>query len=211
MKKAVSVMVLLAVGAFTTYSFLEGNVVTGIISLVILIVAGIFVLGIWDEGKEDVKMDIHVKDETASASAFTGGTGTDNFEELKKTRAELLENVGQNDETLAINEAAGLLLDKNFEGSKQAYESIMIKYPNSKGKCLEQIGVAEFYLGNYEKALEYYIEAKNNGEDNFMTEDNIWEVCEILYKNNGSSDAPETYLSIYPKGRYAKKAGKLVF
>ena len=210
MKKAVSVVALLAIGAFTGYSFLEGNVVTGIISLVILIVAGIFVLGIWDDGKEDVKMDMQVKDGTASASAFTGGTGTENFEELKKTRAEMLKNVGQDDKTLAINEAAGLLLDKDFEGSKRAYESIIIKYPDSKGECLGQIGVAEFYLGNYEKALEYYIEAKDSGEDNFMTEDNIWEVCEIIHKNNGSSNAPEKYLSIYPKGKYAKKAEKLI-
>jgi tetratricopeptide (TPR) repeat protein len=208
MKKAVSVIVLLAIGAFTAYSFLEGNVVTGIISLVILIVAGLYVLGIWDEGKEDGQVDIQMKDGTASA--FTGGTGTDNFEYFKKTRTELLKNSGQDDETVAINEAAGLLLDKDFEGSKRAYENIMLKYPDSRGKCLEQIGVAEFFLGNYEKALEYYIEAKDNGEDNSMTEDNIWEVCEILYKSNVSSDAPEKYLSLYPKGRYAKKAGKLV-
>lgn len=207
MKKAVSVLVLLVIGAFAAYSFLGGNVVTGIISLVILIVAGIYVLGTWDEGKDDGKLDIQMKDGTASA--FSSGTGTDDFEHLKKVRAELLKNVGQDDETLAINEAAGLLLDKDFEGSKRAYESIMLKYPDSKGECLEQIGVAEFYMGNYEKALEYYIEAKNNGEDNSITEYNIWEVCEILYKNNGSSDAPEKYLSLYPKGRYAKKAGKL--
>lgn len=210
MKKAVSVIVLLAIGAFAAYSFLEGNMVTGIISLIILIVVGLYVLGTWNEGTEEGKIDIQVEDETVSANVFTGGTGTDNFENLKKTRAEMLKNVGQDDETLEINEAAGLLLDKDFEGSKRAYERIILKYPDSRGKCLAQIGVAEFYMGNYENALEYYIEAKNNGEDNSMTEDNIWEVCEILYKNNSSSAAPEKYLSLYPNGSYAKKAGKMV-
>lgn len=208
MKKTVSVVILLAIGAFAAYSFFNGNMVTGIVSLVVLILAGLYVLGSSDDEKEDEKKTLNVDEN--SAHSFVGGEGKPDFEQAKKIREEMLKNAEQDDVSLEINAAAGLLLNQDYEGSKRAYESIIIKYPQSKGECIGQIGVAEFFLGNYENALENYIESKNNGEDNNMTEDNIWEVCELLHKKSGSSKAVEQYLSLYPAGRYIKKANKLI-
>ncbi|MNP56096.1 hypothetical protein D3C76_1507940 [compost metagenome] len=125
-------------------------------------------------------------------------------------RREMMKNVKPDDVSLEINKASELMLNKDFEGSIRAYEAVMLNYPERKGTCLGQIGVAEFFLGHYEEALAYYIESKENGEDTHMTEDNIWEVCEVLYNKDSSKEWIEKYVSLYPQGRYVKKANKLV-
>jgi tetratricopeptide (TPR) repeat protein len=102
------------------------------------------------------------------------------------------------------------MLNKDFEGSIRAYEAIMLHHPERKGTCLGQLGAAQFFLGHYEKALASYIESKEHGEDNSMTEDNIWEVCEVLFNKDSSKEWIEQYMGLYPQGQYVKKANKLV-
>lgn len=208
MKRMVSALILLVIGGFAAYSFYKGNVVIGIVSLVVFILAGLYILGSSDDEKEEEKKNLSVDEK--GVNTYISGEGKPDFEQAKKIREEMLKDYKQDDVSVEINAAAGLMLDQDYEGSKRAYENIVLKYPQSKGKCLGQIGVAEFFLGNYEAALENYIESKNNGVDNEMTEDNIWEVCEVLYKKKGSRNAVEHYLSLYPAGRYVKKANKLV-
>jgi len=208
MKRTVSALILLVIGAFSAYSFYKGNIIAGIVGLVIFILAGLYILGSSDDEKDEEKKALTVDKE--GVNSFISGEGEPDFEPAKKIREELLKKTIQDEVSIEINAAAGLMLNKDYEGSKSAYESIAIKYPQSKGKCLGQIGVAEFFLGNYEAALENYIESKNNDKDDEMTEDNIWEVCEVLYKKHGSSKAVDQYLNLYPEGRYIKKANKLV-
>jgi tetratricopeptide (TPR) repeat protein len=208
MNKKVSGLILLIIGLFAAYSLYKGNMVTGIIILVVVLLVGLYLLGISDEKKESGNEEVIVNDKKSYGHILKDGDL--DFEQAKKTREQYLKNAEQVGSSLDINDAAGLMLNKDYTGAIAAYESIMEKYPEEKGVCLGQIGAAEYFLGNYETSLERYIEAKNSGEDNDMMEDNIWEACETIHKEKGSSAGVERYISLYPQGRYIKKAIKLL-
>lgn len=208
MKRNISALLLLAIGLTGAYFFFKGSVILGIVFSVLFILVGLYLLGVSDEKKEAA--DKNVLDVTKnSAYGAISENGNFDFDTAKKVREELLNNFTPTDASMEINIAAGLMLDKDFAGSIKAYEQVMEKYPSRKGECLGQIGAAEFFLGNYEKALDKYIEAKNSGEDNEMMEYNIWEVCELMH-NNGTAGYMEKYISLYPQGKFIKKANKLL-
>lgn len=208
MKRWLSGLVLLVVGIFGVYCILEGNLIPGIITGIVFLVIFIYQIGAAELKKEAAESKSLKVDEKSSYGKISENGNLD-FENSKKIREEMLKNITPDDVSLDINFAAGLMIDKDFAGSIKAYEEIIKKYPDRKGQCLGQIGVAEFFLGNYEKALEKYIEAKDNNEDNGMTEDNIWEVCELMHKK-GMNGQIEKYIDLYPQGNYIKKARKLL-
>lgn len=204
MNKILSGIILSVLGLLSVYFFFSAKVFLGIVFLVVFALVGTYLLGVSEEKKEAANKTASNSDST---SAFISGDA--DFETAKKMREKLLNKMTTDEESDAFNIATDLLLNKDFIGSIQAYEKIIEKYPHKKGECIGQIGVAEFFLGNYEKALENYIESKNCGEDSEMTEDNIWEVCELMHKN-GTRGQIEKYISLYPQGKFIKKANKLL-
>ncbi len=52
--------------------------------------------------------------------------------------------------------------------------------------------------------------AKNEGADSDMTDDNVWEAFEAIYKNNNDKTAVEKYLEYFPNGNYLNKAKKIL-
>lgn len=211
MVKKLPGLIVLIIGLLAVYFLFRGNMVVGIVGLVVSVFAGLYLLGRSEEKNEakEAEMNKLKLDENGGYGHLSGDTNP-NFDKAKQVREEMMKNIVPDDTSLDINAAAELMLNKDFEGSIKAYERTMEKYPERKGTCLVQIGVAEFFLGNYEKALEKYIEAKDCGEDNDMTEDNIWEACETIYKQKGTKEYIEKYTDLYPQGRYIKKANKLV-
>jgi tetratricopeptide (TPR) repeat protein len=210
MKRVMSGIIVLIIGLASAYFFYNGSIGLGIGFLVAFVFVGLYLLGISEEKKEAAGENALNIDKDRSYGYVSGDSNLDvEFENAKKIREELLKNTTPDDESLEINAAAGLMLDKDFIGSIKAYEKIIEKYPHRKGECIGQIGVGEFFLGNYEKALEKYIESKNADEDTEITEDNIWEVCELMNKK-GIPGQIEKYISLYPQGRYLKKANKLL-
>lgn len=201
-------LIALMIGLLAVYFLFRGNTVVGIVGLIVSVFAGLYLLGRSEEKKETEKIELKVDEEGKYADLYDDGNH--DFEKAKQIQEEILKNSSQNDHSMEVNAAIKLMLNKDFEGSIKAYERIMEKYPDCQGVCLREIGAAEFYLGHYEKALEKYIEAKDCGEDDDITEYNIWEACETIYKLNGTTECIEKYIGLYPRGRYIKKASKLV-
>ena len=123
--------------------------------------------------------------------------------------------VAKNDENEMMRNASKLMTSGKFQESLDLYKKLSENYPNNKGLYEGQIGAAYYFLGEYEKAVEYYISSINNGGDKRMMDDNIWEAAEALSKleilmEDGSIINPknliEKYLEIFPNGSYAKKA-----
>ncbi|MEM8534840.1 MAG: YbjN domain-containing protein [Chloroflexota bacterium] len=83
-----------------------------------------------------------------------------------------------------INRAARLMTSQQYEQSIQAYEQIAEKYPDKQNICESQIGVAYYFLGEYEKAIQFYKQALEHGADAAMMADNIAEAEEALAKKN---------------------------
>jgi hypothetical protein len=76
---------------------------------------------------------------------------------------------------------------------------------------LQSLSCSAYQLWDFsEKTVICDKESMEHGEDSSMTEDNIWEVCEVLYNKDSSREWIEQYVGLYPEGRYVKKANKLV-
>ncbi len=210
MKKQGLSLILVGLIFFAGYSWFKGNVVMGIVCLVGVVLISLIVRGMSDKEKASNTPTREEEGQSASVYGFVAKEDQPDFEEAKRVRQELLKNMNPDEVSAEINKASGLMLNKDFEGSIRAYEAIMLHHPERKGTCLGQIGAAEFFLGHYEKALASYIESMEHGEDSSMTEDNIWEVCEVLYNKDSSKEWIEQYVGLYPEGRYVKKANKLV-
>jgi TolA-binding protein len=113
----------------------------------------------------------------------------------------------QGDETAEVNAACALMLDQKFDEVKPAWDAIAAKYPHRRGEADSQIGAAEFFKGDFHKAIEFYASARSHGEDASMMDDNIWEACEALVKK-GDKAAAQRYLELCPEGSYVKQARK---
>ncbi|MEO3946349.1 hypothetical protein [Gorillibacterium sp. CAU 1737] len=208
MKKKAIGLVLLAISLFAGYSLYQGKMVLGIVLLAAVLLIGLIVLGMAEKDNEPSKNVLEIRDN--AVYGLITEDGDLNFEETKRVRDEMMKGIKLDDFSLETRKAMDLFLNKDFEGSIRAYEEIMVNYPENVGNCYWHIGVSEFFLGHYETALERYTQAKENDEDHDMTEDNIWEVCEILFKKDGSKQWMERYVNLYPQGRFVKKANKLV-
>ena len=137
------------------------------------------------------------------------GKGLDQ-DQLQALRDELLSVMSTNDRNKEFNFASGLMLKGAYQACIEAYEKLTEKYPDSQATNESQIGAAYFFLGDYEKAVDYYLAARDHGMDADMMDDNLWEAFEVLYKKNGDKKHIERYLELCPGGSYVKKANKLL-
>ncbi|AUP81105.1 tetratricopeptide repeat protein [Flavivirga eckloniae] len=117
----------------------------------------------------------------------------------------------KDDEDSLLRQASSALTSGKFNDSIELYKKLAVSYPEKKGLYLSQIGVAYYFLKDYVKAIGFYSEAKDNGADSRMMDDNIWEACEAIYNSNNDKAAIEKYLEYYPNGSYVKKAKKILF
>jgi len=142
-------------------------------------------------------------------SSLFGKTSTESDLTAAKAEREkfLAKTCPGDDETNAVNAASGLMLDQKYAESIAAYEAIATKYPERRGEAESQIGAAHYFLGDFHKAIEFYVSARTNGADESMMDDNLWEACEALVKK-GEKAAAQRYLELCPSGSYVKKAQK---
>ncbi|MCI5057949.1 MAG: hypothetical protein MRY83_17680 [Flavobacteriales bacterium] len=114
------------------------------------------------------------------------------------------------DENGLLRRASSALTSGSFKEAVQIYEEMAEKFPESKGMYLSQVGAAYYFLNEFDKAIEYYISARDHGADASMMDDNIWEACEAIYKNTNEINSIQRYLELCPNGSYTKKANKLI-
>jgi hypothetical protein len=79
-----------------------------------------------------------------------------------------------------INAAARLLLGGQHQAAIDAYLAIAQAHPEYTGLCYGQVGAGLFFLGHYERAIEYYEAAKQYGAEPKDMDDNIREARESL-------------------------------
>jgi len=131
------------------------------------------------------------------------------FEEANQLREKFLASANQDSESQAFNQASGLMLQKAFKESIVAYQVLAEKYPERKATCESQIGAGYYFLNDYDQAIEYYVAARDHGEDTSMMDDNIWEACETAYKKKNDIAYIQKYKILCPDGSYLKKANKI--
>jgi tetratricopeptide (TPR) repeat protein len=162
------------------------------------------------EGK---KVKIEQNGKNVTLSAFIKGNESSTIEgevltkeELQTLRIKFLGEVSQNNESQAMNFAAQLMMKAQYKQTIAYYSAIAIQYPVKQGLCESQIGAAYYFLGDYTQAIEYYVQARENGMNPDMMDDNIWEACETIYQKTNQLNAIALYLKLCPEGNYAKDA-----
>jgi tetratricopeptide (TPR) repeat protein len=105
---------------------------------------------------------------------------TDDFEELKRVQEEALGKFTATGVDAEINAAAQKLVSQDFDGAIAEYARIKSHSPENAGLCEHQIGVAWFFKGDFEKAIEHYTNAKSLGAPEMDEE--IEEAREMLAK-----------------------------
>lgn len=119
-------------------------------------------------------------------------------------------NPAVSEEDAMMRNAASLMTSGRFKESLDAYLLIAEKFPEKKGLYQSQVGANYYFLGEFEKAIEYYVEARGNGMDASMIDDNIWEALEALYGRTKDKKYLRRYLELCPNGAYTKKVNKLI-
>lgn len=135
------------------------------------------------------------------------------MEEMEKIQDSLSDKMSPEDYNNTFNQACRLVPKGKYADALTMFEHVKNNATdkNTKGTCDNQIGVCYFFLGDYEKAIEYYVSSFHNGFDKAMADDNIWEACEKLMKKEGDNQKwAKYYISILPEGNYSKKAQKLI-
>ncbi|MCW3084163.1 MAG: hypothetical protein JWP12_1529 [Bacteroidetes bacterium] len=118
--------------------------------------------------------------------------------------------VAKNDEDELMRNASKLMTSAKYAESLELYKKISESYPEKKGLYDSQVGVAYYFLGDYDKAIEYYVSGMNNGAHKSMMDDNIWEATEALYGKTKDKSKVEYYISLFPGGSHKKEAEKLL-
>lgn len=134
------------------------------------------------------------------------------FEEAREVQKEHVQNNPdpKNREDAMMRQASLLMTGQKFEESIQAYLKLADEFPEQKDMYLSQVGVGYFFLGQYDEAISFYMEAYREGYDKDMSDDNVWEACEKIYKRDNDPAAIQRYLELFPDGNYVKKANKLL-
>ena len=142
-------------------------------------------------------------------------THTNNLsmEEMEKIQDSLSDKMAPEDYNNTFNQACRLVPKGKYADALMMFEQVKSKAPdqNTKATCDNQIGVCYFFLGDFEKAIEYYRSSFQNGFNKDMADDNIWEACEkLMKKDNDNVKWARHYISILPNGNYLKNAQKFL-
>ena len=133
------------------------------------------------------------------------------LEEANKKNQQYLSKVkAADEEEILVWQASNALTSGEFEEAVQRYLELAIKYPWNKGLYLSQAGAGYYFLTEFDKAIAYYLEAKQVGMDANMMDDNIWEACETQYNNTHNKTDIKKYLEYFPEGKHLHKAHKLL-
>ncbi len=132
------------------------------------------------------------------------------LEDANKMNQEFIANNPQtkDSEDALMRQASSAMTSGKFNDAIHLYTQLANEYPGKKGLYLSQVGAAHFFLEDYEKAIDAYVDARHNGMDESMIDDNIWEACETIYKKTDDQAALQKYLDLCPDGGYVKKANK---
>ncbi|WP_422351412.1 tetratricopeptide repeat protein [Flagellimonas sp.] len=141
---------------------------------------------------------------------FRGKQSVSLEEACQKNQENLSRAKATDEEEILVWQASNALTSGEFEEAVQRYLELAIKYPWNKGLYLSQVGAGYYFLTEFDKAIAYYLEAKQVGMDAAMMDDSVWETCETQYNNTHNKTDIKKYLEYFPEGSHIKKAQKLL-
>jgi tetratricopeptide (TPR) repeat protein len=140
------------------------------------------------------------------------GKKKNTLEDLDKKNDDFIAKnpVAKDTENEMMRNASKLMTSKQFNESIDLYQKLANNYPANRGLYESQIGANYYFLGDYIKAIEFYMSALKNGADKNMIDDNVWEATEALYEKTNNTNFFKGYTLFFPEGQYVKKANSFL-
>jgi len=134
------------------------------------------------------------------------------LEEGNKMHDELYTNISTplSTESELTKKAIKLLTSGKHAASIDIYKQLINEYPAQRDTYESQIGANHYFLGEFEKAIEYYTLSMNHGFNKSMSDDNIWEACLALYEKTKKQHYIQQYAEQFPQGNFIKKANNIL-
>ncbi len=164
-------------------------------------------MGIWDvikkhltfeENRHHADVDENIGKNVFEIASFDVQNAT-----LAEKISYFLNNRSQGEQ---IQLADQLLREGPYEASIEMYNALIKKYPEERDRYENGIGTAYMKLGQFDKAIEYYLASLDHGMHPAITDKNIWDVCQKQHKESGEDVHIESYLSYFPEGKYTIQA-----
>ncbi|MCZ2393787.1 MAG: suppressor of fused domain protein [Chitinophagales bacterium] len=168
-------------------------------------------MGIWDvlkkkianeEGKHHEGLEDHHAKNIYEIASFDINSAT-----LSEKINYFLNNRSQGEQ---IQLADKLLREGPFEASIEIYQALIQKYPEERDRYENGIGSAYLKLGDFYKAIEYYITARNHGMHPDITDKNIWDACLKHHKLTDDILFIEKYFDHTENGKYSSTAKEIL-
>jgi tetratricopeptide (TPR) repeat protein len=118
--------------------------------------------------------------------------------------------VPPSNEQAMMRQASSLLTSGKFQASIDLYQQLVDQFPARKETYLSQMGAGYYFLGEYDKAIDYYVQARSAGMDASMMDDNIWEACEAIYQKTQDKAAVQRYFELCPNAGHKREANKIL-
>lgn len=108
------------------------------------------------------------------------------------------------DQHAQLNVAAQLMTGGRYQESLACLDKLIEAYPDNAGSYLNLKGANYFYLGDFARAIDFYLLALQAGENPEMIEYNVWESCvELIKRQPEQRDEWETlYQQHFPEGKH---------
>lgn len=106
--------------------------------------------------------------------------------------------------------AIKLLTSGKHAESIEIYMQLINEFPAQKNTYESQVGANYYFLGEFEKAIEYYTLSMQNGFSKSMSDDNIWEAYQALFEKSKDKSYLEKYIQKFPQGNAISEATKLL-
>lgn len=119
----------------------------------------------------------------------------------------LMENRSQGEQ---IQFADKLLREGPYEMAIKMYQSLIQKYPEERDRYENGIGSAQLKLGQFEKAIDYYLMARDHGMHPEISDKHIWDACQKHFQATSDTLLLERYVLYCPEGKYRFKAAELL-
>ena len=149
-------------------------------------------MGIWDILRKKIANEgesHHSQyEDTAAKNIYDIASFDMNSASLSDKIRYLLDNRSQGEQ---IQFADKLLREGPFEMSIQMYEALIQKYPEERDRYENGIGSAFVKLGQYDKAVEFYLKARSHGMHPDISDKHIWDASQKQYKNVATKHKPK--------------------
>ncbi|MCO5248065.1 MAG: suppressor of fused domain protein [Chitinophagales bacterium] len=104
-----------------------------------------------------------------------------------------------------IQLADQLLREGPYNVCINLYKALIQKYPEERDRYENGIGNAYLKMGEFDKAIEFYILSRSHGMHSDISEKNIWDACLKMYKESKDLKYIREYIH-HSNGKYLEKA-----